>query len=633
MRWIIYALTLCLIWMAPFNQTPLFAKQKEHFDKYGGWTGLKGKATGCFHTEKIGGRWWIITPEGNIFWLVSMYCVRFGGLPETKTGKRAYKNACLKKYGNEAKWSEATKFQLKNWGFNTISDWSSESVYKRGNFVYVMGIDLPRDSENVIPKGSYGYFPDVFSQEFRNSINERMEKKFKRQPYLIDDPWLLGYFLADEPSWYGSKGKGSLTDDFIRLDKAKPGKVAWVNYIKSRYQNVEELNNQWKTNFKNLDELLTTDIIKNTPRSKEDKLGFIKVVAEEFSKGLHDEFKKFDKNHMILGTRPTRLYPEVVEGIGKYSDVFTMSSGGLYQGYKINSKFSEKIDEIHQYAKKPLLLGVLISAQDMGLPYGKVKTQRDRGISYWRYLAKVASHPAIVGLQWFQYFDPPRKCYDKRAANWGLVNDQDEPYEDAVELISQANSMVYAYALGLSDFTPEFDKFFGVKKTKTPEMSKKDSSKKVSIPIQNSGFEQGKDAWKFQTWKGKSKVSIDGVTKHSGRRALKIEGGPDEGWGSVGVGLQDGPDFSLTPDYQYKLSAWIKTKDLEDFAFVRIKVKYESGDAAYFRTESIYGTEDWKLVKIEFTPNEENKVVYLGAQLVGRGTAWFDDISLEVIKE
>ena len=45
-----------------------------------------------------------------------------------------------------------------------------------------------------------------------------------------------------------------------------------------------------------------------------------------------------------------------------------------------------------------------------------------------------------------------------------------------------------------------------------------------------------------------------------------------------------------------------------------------------------YGTDDWKYVEVDFSPREENKVDYLGVQLVGKGTAWFDDINLEVLE-
>ena len=45
---------------------------KNELDRYGGWKKIKGAATGFFHTEKIDGRWWIITPDGNGFIVVGL---------------------------------------------------------------------------------------------------------------------------------------------------------------------------------------------------------------------------------------------------------------------------------------------------------------------------------------------------------------------------------------------------------------------------------------------------------------------------------------------------------------------------------------------------------------------------------
>lgn len=606
-----------------------FAEENAQFDQYGGWTGLKGAKTGWFHAEEINGRWWIITPEGNVFWSTGMYCVRFGGLPETGTGKRHYKDACIKKYGGEIEWARVTRLQLKEWGFNTIGDWSSSSIYTQPGFAYVIGIDFPSNVPNVIPKNAYGYFPDVFSQEFKSSTLKAVEERIKSQPDLVNDPWLLGYFLADEPSWYGSKQRrGSLVDDFINLDNERPGKKAWGKFIQDRYGNVQNLNKSWGTNFKDINEVIGVNKVEDNENSKKDKLVFLELIAEEFSKILSNSLREIDKNHMILGTRPSCLYPEVVEGIGKYSDIFSTSSYGFNQGYNVDSKYFNEIEGLYKYAKKPIILGALIPARDTGFSYGIVKTQGDRGISYWRYMANVASNKHIVGLHWFQYFDPPIKCYDDHAANWGLVNENDEPYKDAVTLIAQANKMVYAYALGLTDFAPEFDTFLSAKKTTEIE---KGPLKNITLPIANGDFESERRLWGLQTWKGSSKASIDSVIKHDGKYSLKIEGGPDEGWGSVGVGVQGNMNIDLKPGYKYKLSIWIKTQNVEDSAFVRIKTKYKNGEDAYFGTPGAYGTADWKLYEVEFSPREENTVQYLGAQLVGSGTAWFDDIQLEVM--
>lgn len=622
---------LSLLFLRPSN---LFAADNQ-FDKFGGWKGLKGTRTGVFHVEEINDRWWIITPEGHVFWSTGMYSVRMSGIPETGTNKRLYQEVSLKKHGSEKEWARVTRMRLYKWGFNTIGDWSAQSVFREPGLAYVAGLDLPRKAPNVIPKGVYGYFPDVFAPEFKSSVVASMKDRFNKQSYLLDDPWLLGYFLADEPSWYGSKQRrGALVDDFIALEAERPGKKRWVEFLKEQYPTIQDLNENWSTKYKSFEELLIVKKIHDTEATKKDKLKFLKVIALEFSKILVESLRQFDLHHMVLGTRPSRQYPEILEAIGEYSDIFSISAYGLNEGYKIAGNYEEQISNIYKYTQKPILLGVLIRGQDVGLPYGDVRTQKDRGISYWRYIVKVASDPRIVGVHWFQYFDPPKKCYDKMAANWGIVNEKDEPYEEAVELIKQANKMVYSYALGLSEFVPEFGSALGAPKQdisqETPRIAHGEP-KRAAVPIVNGDFEKKRQDWKLQAWKGKSKAAYDFWVKHGGMFSLKIKGGADNGWDSVGVAVQYNPKFNLKPGKEYILSAWIKTDKVPDFAYVRIRGKTKSGGDFDYATQGIYGTQDWTRVEKRFTPSEENTVNYIAVQLVGGGVAWFDDVRLEVL--
>jgi hypothetical protein len=45
---------------------------RNDLDQYGGWTGLQGKRTGFFHVEKLGDRWWFVTPDGNVYFMLEM---------------------------------------------------------------------------------------------------------------------------------------------------------------------------------------------------------------------------------------------------------------------------------------------------------------------------------------------------------------------------------------------------------------------------------------------------------------------------------------------------------------------------------------------------------------------------------
>jgi len=42
-------------------------------DVYGGWSaGPKLEATGYFRAEKYNGKWWLVDPEGRLFWLTAL---------------------------------------------------------------------------------------------------------------------------------------------------------------------------------------------------------------------------------------------------------------------------------------------------------------------------------------------------------------------------------------------------------------------------------------------------------------------------------------------------------------------------------------------------------------------------------
>jgi hypothetical protein len=58
-------------------------KEPASFNKYGGWeNGPKLKATGNFYVDKVDGNWWLVDPEGNLFWSHGVNCaVSDRGLP------------------------------------------------------------------------------------------------------------------------------------------------------------------------------------------------------------------------------------------------------------------------------------------------------------------------------------------------------------------------------------------------------------------------------------------------------------------------------------------------------------------------------------------------------------------------
>jgi hypothetical protein len=63
-------------WLAAHRESPI-----PDADKYGGWKGgPQLAATGFFRTEKVDGRWWLVDPEGHLFFSLGIAAGSCGGL-------------------------------------------------------------------------------------------------------------------------------------------------------------------------------------------------------------------------------------------------------------------------------------------------------------------------------------------------------------------------------------------------------------------------------------------------------------------------------------------------------------------------------------------------------------------------
>ena len=156
-------------WLSAHTQSPV-----PDADKYGGWGGgPQLKATGAFRTEKVGGKWWLVDPDGRLFFSHGINAVRFDSptgisfrenyfswLPGkddaafgafrgrfgTPAAHGFYKDAAhlpfetfdfakanaMRKYGAswESHCAELAHKRMLAWGMNTIANWSADDVDK-----------------------------------------------------------------------------------------------------------------------------------------------------------------------------------------------------------------------------------------------------------------------------------------------------------------------------------------------------------------------------------------------------------------------------------------------------------------------------------------------------------------------
>lgn len=165
-------------------------------DRYGGRTDLKGKATGFFHTEKLGGRWFLIDPEGGVFFSVGINAI---GLepPENPV-------AFTEKFGKKTNWAHATKKILDALGVNTLGCWSDPDAFRAA------GYNLPYTPRwNLMSRYAYGRktarkesgstpFPADCVPVFDPEFEAFCERETAALAATRDDPWLVGHFSDNE---------------------------------------------------------------------------------------------------------------------------------------------------------------------------------------------------------------------------------------------------------------------------------------------------------------------------------------------------------------------------------------------------------------------------------------------------
>lgn len=114
---------------------------------------------------------------------------------------------------------------------------------------------------------------------------------------------------------------------------------------------------------------------------------------------------------------------------------------------------------------------------------------------------------------------------------------------------------------------------------------------------------------------------------HTGRHSLRFEARrPHDRRGLFPVGAV----CNVERNARYRLSAWVKTRDVERFARLEL-VSYEytyDNVLDVHQSPKLNGTEGWTCLAVEMDTGE---AAYLMPRLMlyGPGTAWFDDVKLE----
>jgi hypothetical protein len=130
-------------------------------------------------------------------------------------------------------------------------------------------------------------------------------------------------------------------------------------------------------------------------------------------------------------------------------------------------------------------------------------------------------------------------------------------------------------------------------------------------------------------------IALDRETFHSGTASGSIRSIADPSTDGFGTLMQQAiPDKFA--GHRVRLSAWLKTKDVNDWAGFWFRVDGPSRKMLGFdnmMNRPLKGTLDWAKHEIVLNvPNEAVNIAY-GVLISGTGQAWVDDIVFEIVSE
>jgi hypothetical protein len=397
------------------------------YGRYGGYSASHAKATGFFRVEQIKGKWWFVDPDGHLFLSVGSDVIQptmgtttrnrasiFAAIPPAEVNRPRpvdegrgtvsfYTWNLARRYGDgwKKQWVDFTLRRMAAWGFNTVANWSDPALWAAQRTPYA----IPLDGWGM---EQYMGMPDVYSPDWLKKVDEAAKRQCAPRK---DDPWLLGYFIANEPAW---PGREALVADLILKGADTATKKALQDFLAKG----------------------------DTPQRKK---AFMLQCFEKELAVINAAVKKYDPNHLNLGIRFGGQPEDEIVRLTRGFDVYSQN---IYSEVPDRAQ----LEKLYALTGRPMIIGEFhMGTPGRGLSAGlvKVKDHAERGVAYRYYVEQAVSMPALIGTHWFQWIDEPNTGrMDGENYNIGFIDVTDRPYPEFVEAAQQTHKRLFAVHSG-----------------------------------------------------------------------------------------------------------------------------------------------------------------------------------------
>ena len=464
-------------WLKAHANSPIL-----DIDRYGGWTGgPQLKATGHFRTEKINGKWWLVDPEGRLFFSHGVDCVDvsevtgisfredyFSWLPEKD-------DPCFGKFWSQVTWSaphgfykeasrvpyevfdfvranarrkygqdwlrvclELTHSRIRSWGLNTIANWSSPKIYGLRMTPYTATFNTEEPSIEG-SSGFWGKLRDPFAPTFVENAKRRAAAEAKRTG---EDPWCIGWFVDNELSW-GADNR-DLARAVLMSPATQPAKIAVRGMLERKYGAVDRLDAVWGTHYGSWDSFLSATNVPDERLCGPDMEDLHRAVVAQYFRTVRDAIKSVAPSRLYLGARIDDGHGDVIyEECARYCDVVSVNIYKRLPAQDLPSSAEDKpmiVGEFHFGAlDRGMFRTGLVSARD----------QNERAQCYRNYVNACLDHNRIVGAHWFQWRDQSLTGrFDGENYQIGFLSVADTPYPELVAAARDIGATMYRRRYG-----------------------------------------------------------------------------------------------------------------------------------------------------------------------------------------
>lgn len=343
------------------------------WDDVGGWAqGPQLEATGRFRTAKVGGRWWLVTPSGHLFYSLGINVIKLDSDAPNGLLHPEWYCTPAQRAMSFPTWNLQAKFwvqdvrapyyefllqRLDAWGINTIGNWADGELTRLGRKPYVMAWMAKPAGVPMLPNGFYDTLDPAFEDAFKAAGRAAMVPG-SALAVAATDPMCIGFFIDNELSF---PTDSAYYEPYFRvcrevLAEGAPGKL----YLGCRFKGFRASEALWRAAAKYCDVISVNSYVNSVATVMEGEYAVPRVDCPI----LHTEFH--------FGTLHRGMF-----------------SAGL-------------------------------------CPVGD---QCDRARAFTRVVEGALRHPNFVGSHWFQYRDQPLVGRgDGEAYQIGFVDVCDRPY-------------------------------------------------------------------------------------------------------------------------------------------------------------------------------------------------------------